>query len=414
MKENQQNKWKATFFPIWIGQAIGLLGGELVQFSLIWQLVSTSRSVSVLAGASIVALLPRVILAPISGVLIDRWNRKIVMLIADGLIAVTTGLLAISFLLDTDGVLQIYFLLFIRAMGCALRWPAMQAATGEMIPRSSIGRISRLNHSLRSTLGIISPLISAILLLRMKIEQILFIDILATMFAMAPLLILKAPELDNENAKTKAAPNLLGELKNSVKFLFNWQGLFYLIVAAALINFLIHPGFTFLPLLVTDHFNKGVIALSMIESTFSAGMILGGLIMTAWGGFRRNIHTILFGIAGLAIGSAVISAAPSNSFFIALAGVGIAGLMNPIANGPIFAILQTYVQPSLQRGVFSLLESIISAMMLVSMLVAVPITRWIGIRGWLVVGAIGCAVIGIGGFFNPTLLRIEDGCDSED
>ena len=83
--------------------------------------------------------------------------------------------------------------------------------------------------------------------------------------------------------------------------------------------------------------------------------------------------------------------------------------MNPMANGPIFAIMQTYVEPSMQGRVFSLLESIVSAMMPISMAIAAPVTDWIGIRGWLAFGAIGCVVIGVGGFFVPALVKIEDG-----
>jgi len=100
--------------------------------------------------------------------------------------------------------------------------------------------------------------------------------------------------------------------------------------------------------------------------------------------------------------------APSNNFMLAVFGMSLAGFMNPIANGPIFAIMQTYVEPEMQGRVFSLLESMVSAMMPISMVVAAPVVEWVGIRGWLAFGAIGCFAIGLAGFFTPSLVHIED------
>lgn len=173
-------------------------------------------------------------------------------------------------------------------------------------------------------------------------------------------------------------------------------------------NFLVTPGYTFTPLLVTDHFKKGVFELSMVESVFSMGMIIGGLVLSIWGGFKRNIYTILLGILGLAVGTGLIAAAPADNFFLALSGMALAGFMNPITNGPIFAIIQTHVEPEMQGRVFSLLETMVSAMMPISMLVAAPIAKLIGIRGWLAFGASGCLIIGVVGFFLPPLIQIED------
>jgi len=184
--------------------------------------------------------------------------------------------------------------------------------------------------------------------------------------------------------------------------------LFYLALAATLLNFLLNPGFTFTPLLVTQYFGKGAIELSAIESAFSAGMILGGMILSAWGGFKKNIITTLLGILGLAFGTALIALTPSNMFFLAVIGMAISGLMQPMANGPLFAIMQAHVEPEIQGRVFSMLESMVSAMMPISMLIAAPVAEWIGIRGWLLFGAVGCLIIGAGGFFVPALMNIEE------
>jgi DHA3 family macrolide efflux protein-like MFS transporter len=167
--------------------------------------------------------------------------------------------------------------------------------------------------------------------------------------------------------------------------------------------------------LVTTYFNKGALDLSLLESAFSAGMILGGVILSAWGGFRRNINTILTGLLGMGLGIGLIALSPANRFSLAAVGMGLSGLMIPTVNGPIAAIIQKYAEPHMQGRVFSIQEGMVSAMMPLGMLIAAPVAEWIGIRGWLLVGAAGCLIMGIAGFFIPALLHLEDqknGADS--
>jgi DHA3 family macrolide efflux protein-like MFS transporter len=109
----------------------------------------------------------------------------------------------------------------------------------------------------------------------------------------------------------------------------------------------------------------------------------------------------------MAVGTAIIALTPINLFYVAITGMAITGLMNPIANGPIAAIIQSHVDPLMQGRVFSMLESMVSAMMPISMLIAAPVAEWIGIRGWLLLGSAGCFAMGIVGFFIPALIHLE-------
>ncbi|MDO9545704.1 MAG: MFS transporter, partial [Pelolinea sp.] len=406
--EAKHSHWQRTFIPFWVGQAFSLLGSELVQFSLIWYLTNTTGEASVLAIASFVALLPRVFFSPIAGALVDRFDRKKVMIFADAFIALATLILAGIFWFGLIQVWHIYVILFIRSLGSGFHWPAMQASTSLLVPKEQLSRISGINQTLRGALGITSPLIAAILLESLQMFGIIFIDILTAVIAITTLLFIAIPQTDRLEDNPKKLTKIFEDIQEGFKYLLGWQGLFYLTIAAALLNFLVTPGYTFTPLLITGHFKKGIIELSMVESVFSMGMIIGGLVLSIWGGFKRNIYTILLGILGLAVGTGLIAAAPADNFFLALIGMALAGFMNPITNGPIFAIIQSNVEPEMQGRVFSLLETLVSAMMPISMLIAAPIAKWIGIRGWLAFGAVGCLVIGVVGFFLPPLIQIED------
>jgi DHA3 family macrolide efflux protein-like MFS transporter len=408
MQSPYKSDWKKTFFIIWTGQAFSLLGSELVQFALVWYLTKQTGSASVLAFASFVALIPKVLISPFSGALVDRWNRQRVMIIADAAIAVSTIILALIFWNGKIQIWHIYAIMFIRSLGSGFHWPAMLASTPLMIPKDHLSRISGLNQTLRGILGIIAPVAAALLLEFLPMFGILSIDVITAIIAIFPLLfvIIPQPEKKSITEMTKPA-HLWEDVKEGFNYIFAWKGMLYLTVFATALNFLLNPGFTFIPLLVTNYFGKGAVEFSLMESAFSAGMILGGIILSAWGGFKKNIFTTLTGIIGMAVGTAIIALTPINLFYVAITGMAITGLMNPIANGPIAAIIQSHVDPLMQGRVFSMLESMVSAMMPISMLIAAPVAEWIGIRGWLLLGSAGCFAMGIVGFFIPALIHLE-------
>lgn len=409
MRQTSKSGWKNTFFIIWTGQAFSLLGSELVQFALVWYLTKQTGSASVLAFASFVALIPRVLISPFSGALVDRWNRQRIMIFADAAIAVSTMVLAGIFWLGKIQIWHIYVIMFIRSLGSGFHWPAMQASTSLMVPKEQLSRISGLNQTLRGILGVIAPVAAALLLEILPMFGILSIDVLTATIAISPLLFVVIPQPEKPSVTEIKKPAYLWEdVKDGFNYIFAWKGMLYLALFATALNFLLNPGFTFIPLLVTNYFGKGAVDFSLMESAFSVGIILGGIILSAWGGFKRNIFTSLAGIIGMALGTAIIALTPINLFYVAVAGMAITGLMNPIANGPIAAIIQSHVDPHMQGRVFSMLESMISAMMPISLLIAAPVAEWIGIRGWLLLGSGGCLVMGIAGFFIPALIHLEE------
>lgn len=410
MNNSNHAGWKRTFFIIWSGQAFSLFGSELVQFALVWFLTRQTGSASVLAMASFVALLPRVLISPFIGALIDRWNRQRVMIFADLFIAGFTLVLAVIFWQNRVQVWHIYAIMFIRALGSSFHWPAMQSSTSLMVPKDQLARISGMNQTLQGILGILAPMTAALLLDILPMQGMLAIDILTALIAITPLLFVVIPQpVKNEGVTPYAGiGGLIRDVKEGFRYLANWKGMMVLTIAATLLNFLLNPGFTFTPLLVTQHFGKGAVELSLVEAVFSFGMIAGGIMLSVWGGFKRRIMTTLSGIMGIAVSTAIIAVAKPSEFLWAAAGMGVTGFMMPITNGPISAIMQAHVEPEIQGRVFSMTNSLMSAMVPVSMLVAAPVAEWIGIRGWLALASAGCLVIGITCFCVPELMDVEN------
>ena len=187
MQSSFKSDWKKPFFTIWTGQAFSLLGSELVQFALVWYLTKQTGSASVLAFASFVALIPRVLISPFSGALVDRWNRQRVMIFADAAIALFTMLLAGIFWLGKIQIWHIFAIMFIRSLGSGFQWPAMQASTSLMIPKDQLAHISGLNQTLRGALGIVAPVAAALLMEFMPMFGILSIDVITAIIAISSL-----------------------------------------------------------------------------------------------------------------------------------------------------------------------------------------------------------------------------------
>jgi len=135
---------------------------------------------------------------------------------------------------------------------------------------------------------------------------------------------------------------------------------------------------------------------------------VGGLLLSVWGGFKKKIHTSLFGVVGMGIGILLLASAPPQLFLLAVVGMGLTGLMNALANGPLHAIMQTNVPPEVQGRVFTVLNSMTSAMSPLGMIAAAPIAEIFGIRAWFFIGAIGALLMGIVGLLTPAIINLED------
>ena len=171
------------FYTLWVGQAFSLLGSQLVQFALIWWLTQQTGSATVLALASMVGLVPQVALGPFVGPLVDRWNRKRTMILADAVVALATLALAILFWLGIVEIWHVYVILFIRALGGTFHNPAMTASTSLIVPPEHLTRIQGINQMLNGGLNIISAPLGALLLQLLPIQGVLLIDLVTAFLA---------------------------------------------------------------------------------------------------------------------------------------------------------------------------------------------------------------------------------------
>ena len=411
MEHTQQPpaRWQVPFFTIWTGQAFSLIGSRLVQFALVWWLTQTTGSATVLATATLVAILPGVVLGPFAGTLVDRWNRRAVMIAADGFIALVSAWLAYLFWTGSASVWHVYVAMLARSVGESFHWPAMQASTTLMVPKEHLSRVAGLNQTMQGALGIVAPPLGAILLGLLPLYGILGIDLATASVAIVSLLLIAIPQPERTAvAGASQRGSVWEDFRAGLRYVRSWPGLMAIVLLAMIINFIVNPAFSLMPLLVTEHFQRGALELGWLEAAWGVGMVAGGLLLTIWGGFRKRVYTSLSGLVVSGAAIVVVGLAPEQGFLLALSGLFVAGFMNPLVNGPFFAILQASVAPEIQGRVFTLVGSLTSAMMPLSLAVAGPVADAIGIQPWYVIGGAIFALMGLGSFFVPAIVHIED------
>lgn len=403
--------WAGPFFTIWTGQALSLIGSQLVQFALIWWLTRETGSATVLTLASLAAMLPSVILGPLVGTLVDRLDRKKIMFTSDAFIALVTLVLAYVYATGQVQVWVIYLAMFLRSLGTAFHRPAMQSSTTLMVPRQQLTRVQGANQTLQGGLNIISAPLGALLLEVMPISSILGLDVISALFALIPLIFITIPQPESEPSQQPspaAYASIWTDFKEGIQYVTRWPGLMTIILMAIFLNMIITPAFSLLPLLVRNYFGGSALELGWVESAFGVGTVLGGLTLSAWGGFSRRIVTTLSGLIASSVGFFLVAASPPSLLGMTIAGVFVIGVMITMINGPIQAILQATVDPAMQGRVFTLVTSLTSAMSPLGLVVAGPLAEVTTVQTWYYAGGFVILSFGLCGFFIPAVMSIEE------
>jgi DHA3 family macrolide efflux protein-like MFS transporter len=400
------------FFIIWIGQAFSLFGSALVQFALAWWLTKSTGSATVLATATLVALLPQVVAGPFVGALVDRWDRKRIMITADLAIAVVTAILVTLFAAGVIRPWHIYVAALARGLGQTFHMPAMQAATAILVPREHLARVAGLNQGLQGAIAVAAPPAGALALGLLPVPAVLAIDILTAAIAVPCLFAVAIPRPEPSAVEAPgAAParrGVLADMAAGFRYFRAWPGLLLLMGMAAVLNFFLVPTSSLLPILVVKHFGGGPLQLSWLEAAMGIGLIVGGLGLGAWGGFRRRIHTSLLGVSLAGAGIGAIGFVPAGLLGVAVALMFVAGAALSLANGPLAAIMQATVAKDMQGRLFTLGGSLSGAMMPFGLAIAGPVSDLIGVRTWYLVAGAVTVAMAAGAVFVPSLMGIED------
>jgi DHA3 family macrolide efflux protein-like MFS transporter len=394
---------------MFIGQIISVLGSSMVQFALVWYLTKQTGSATILATATTVAILPGIILGPFVGALVDRWNRKRVMIWSDLIVALATAVLAVLFALNLTEIWHIMAILFIRSLAGTFQDPAKTASISLMVPKDQLTRLGGINQVVGGLLTTFSPALGALLIELLPIQGVLAVDLLTAAIAILMMIFLvKVPQPKSINISAKVSPkSLFADVKYGFKYMASWRGLLNIVLIACSLNLVLAPAGNLMPLLITNFFKKGAQELAWFEAAMGIGVILGGLLLGIWGGFKRKILNILVGIVGMSASILVIGLVSPNAYFSAVILMAVCGLMNAFTNGSLGPLLQTKVPSEMQGRVFTVLGSLAQALTPVGLFISGPIADRFGVQTAYLVGGVLGLIIAVFGFMTKSLMTFE-------
>jgi DHA3 family macrolide efflux protein-like MFS transporter len=236
------------------------------------------------------------------------------------------------------------------------------------------------------------------------------IDVSTALLAVLPLFFIAIPQPEpgpaSETAHEKVS--IWQDFRAGLRYMISWPGLLLVAIIGMIINLVLNPAFTLMPILVTQHFEGGAFQLAWIESIAGVGIIVGGLILSIWGGFRRRIVTTMVGLFVIGLGCVFLGLLPASAYPLAIAATFVIGFGIPITDGPLLAVLQDVVEPDMQGRVFTLFGSLVKAMTPLGLIIAGPLADTFGVQTWFIVGGLVTGFMGIAGFFIPAVLNIEN------
>ncbi|MBL8061806.1 MAG: MFS transporter [Anaerolineales bacterium] len=403
--ESSNRNWAVRYFTLWTGQAMSLLGSQLVQFAIIWYLTQTTNSATTLAIASMMGLLPQVLLSPFIGTWVDRGNRRLILIASDATVALASAALAILFALDVVQVWHIYLVLFIRAVAGGFHQSAWGASAVLLVPKEQLARVQGFNQALYGGLNIISAPLGAFLLAVLPMQGILAIDVSTALIAVSIVFLsqIPQPEKSTDNPST-----FWQDFAAGFRYIMAWRGLVILLGLVMVINFFYSAAEPLTPLLITNHFNGEASQLGLWLSLFSVGTLLGGLVLGVWGGFKRKVVTAQTGLIVMGMSTAVVGLVSSDMFWVGMLANTVVGLLLPIINGSYGATLQAVIVPEMQGRVFAFIMSAAMLVSPVALIIAGPFADRFGIQLWFLIAGISCATMGLLGFFIPDVMKIEN------
>ncbi|MEC5273527.1 MFS transporter [Caldifermentibacillus hisashii] len=379
---NDKSNWYKNIVLFLSSQAISLFGSSLVQYAMMWYITLSTESGVMMTIYIICGFIPTFILSPVAGVWADRYNRKMLIVLSDGLIALATLILAILFFMGFDDIWLLFLMAAIRAFGTGIQTPAVGAILPQIVPKNKLTKVNGINGSIQAIIMFVSPLVSAALLGMATMEIIFFIDVVTATIAIGTLLIfLKIPL--HEKAKDKQTTSYLSDFKLGLQYVNSHDFLKKFFLFFALFMVLMAPASFLTPLQVARSFGDDVWRLTSIEIVFSIGMMAGGAIIAAWGGFSNKVKTMGFATVIMGVCTFALGSVPN--FWVYLFFMGVFGVAMPILNTPATVLLQEKIEEDYLGRVFGVMGMISTSMMPIGMLIFGPLADMVKIE-WLLIG----------------------------
>lgn len=334
--------WKQKFAVLWVGQALSILTSMLSQYALIWYLTDLTGSSTVLSLATMAALLPQGILSLFTGAFADRFDRRTIMIAADGAIGAISLVLALMAWRAPLTPGPILLVAALRSVGGAFHAPCLQAVTPLIAPPEALTRCAGWSQGIQTVSMLISPALAAALYAAVPLHWIILMDTLGAVFAICGLLLARLPALKVGDAGQKL--RLWQDTREGFAVLRSHRWLWQLCLICALFSVAFMPVSALFPLMSMQYFGREAAAAALVETAFSVGMLAGSVLLGLWGGGKDKILTMTAAVLAMGGALAVTGVLPPSGFWW-FAGLSLLmGVTCPFFNSVFMALIQERVE----------------------------------------------------------------------
>jgi DHA3 family macrolide efflux protein-like MFS transporter len=381
MEEIANKKSFKNYMFFWSGQLFSLLGSMIVFFVITIWIADVYNNPLISAFASFLYILMMTICMPFAGVIADRINRKVLIIVADSLQAYVTILLIIIFYFGRADIWIVYLFLSLRSVFQAFHLPTVNAIIPTMVPKDKLSRINGVNFLFTGVVQLLAPFMGALLLMFLSVYMILWVDVITFFIALIPLLLISIPSVRqvNHTGEKEVKSSFFKDFRLGLKTLKIIPGLVVMVILSMLLNFLIQPINALMALFIMGVHGGGPGHIALAEITFTGGMIAGALVTSIKKNWKNKIRVIFISILIALVGYMIFAIAPTGNYYIIGLGGIILGFNLPIINSLYQTFLQTTVPIDKLGRVTSIDHTLSSAISPIGSLLAGPMALLLGI-----------------------------------
>jgi len=359
-----------TFYTIILTQTLSMIGSRVSSLALgIWLYTETGNATP-LALVAFFTMFPNVVMQGFAGVLADRWDRRYVMAISDAGQAVATILLLILFLSGQFAIWHLYIVVFIQSIFGVFQGPAFSASVTMLIPDEQRDRANAIMQMTGPSAGIIAPVIAGLLFASVGVVGAIILDLTTFAIAVIVILAVKIPRPRKTQEGAELSGSVWYEMLAGLRFMWQRKGLFWLIMSAMALNFVLNmSGVLMTPYILERTGSEAIYGIIM--AVFNSGAIAGAIVISAWGGTRPRIYTIIGGVIAMGISIVFFGIAQTAPYLAITAFFFL--FPNMFANVSLQSIMQAKVAPDVQGRVFGAIGQLAMLMSPIALLISGPL-----------------------------------------
>ena len=392
--------WQKNIGFFLSGQFLSGITSMVVQYAIIWYLTEQTGSATVLSFATLLGMIPMVVLSPFVGPFVDRLDKKKLLIVTDGIVAIFALVLSITGTLADQFPLWLVFVsLFMRSVAQTFQMPTIQSILPQMVPENELTRVNGQLGMVQSANMIIAPALGAFLFAFVPMNFLILLDVVGAILGISLLLLVRIPKTQALGEQV----HLLADTKQGFALLIKNKGIWYITLIGAAFTLIFMPAVSMYPLMTLEYFQGTVGQAGLIEVVYSVGMLLGGVVIGVFGKWKNRMTPVLcsFFVIGSAFALSGLLPGNQRGFFWFVVLNTVAGLATPFFNTLLMAMIQQSYEPRYLGRVLGVLNSLMSITGPVGLIFAGPLADRFGVEKLFLIAGLGTILCGITTFLLP-------------